>query len=51
LIFVDGDQVIDANGYSYVERRYLDHKNRAMTLTEPPSRHHTETKKQSANYR
>lgn len=39
LIFVDGDQVVDGNGYSYVDRRYIEGQNRAMTLTDPPSRH------------
>jgi len=51
LIFVDGDQVVDGNGYSYVDRRYIDEQNRAMTLTDPPSRHQTDSKKHSANYR
>ena len=38
LIFVDGDNVNDNNGYSYVERRKPEAQ-RSHTLTDPPSRH------------
>ena len=51
MIFVDGDQVVDGSGYSYVDRRYVEGAHRAITLTDPPARHQTDSKKHSANYR